>query len=223
MMRLGDRANTEGDFGIYIVRQHVWEQAGMGEYGQLSVHRLSGKAYWPQTATEGFPARASDKRQQRAGDATPAETAGTAMTFNLEQFRARLRAAGPPPSFDHLHDPDLLRRLTINDVVVDDDDSVEDAEPKRKRRPTLAARPATLPPTLPPRLISRDAAAAYVGVSPNTFDKMIADGLMPNPRQLTERRLAWDVRQLDAAIDRLPVDGVPTPTPTQQPITVGMT
>lgn len=36
---------------------------------------------------------------------------------------------------------------------------------------------------------------------------MIADGLMPNPRQLTERRIAWDVQQLDAAIDRLPVFG----------------
>ena len=61
---------------------------------------------------------------------------------------------------------------------------------------------------LPPRLIGRDAAAAYVGVSPNTFDKMIADGLMPNPRRLTERRLAWDMRQLDTAVDRLPIDGV---------------
>ena len=79
----------------------------------------------------------------------------------------------------------------------------------RKRKPTLSgvARQA-LPPTLAPRLIGRDAAAAYVGVSPNTFDKMIADGLMPNPRRLTERRLAWDMRQLDTAIDRLPIDGV---------------
>jgi predicted DNA-binding transcriptional regulator AlpA len=79
----------------------------------------------------------------------------------------------------------------------------------RKRKPTPAgvARQA-LPPTLAPRLIGRDAAAAYVGVSPNTFDKMIADGLMPNPRRLTERRLAWDMRQLDTAVDRLPIDGV---------------
>jgi len=79
----------------------------------------------------------------------------------------------------------------------------------RKRKLTLAgvARQAALPPTLAPRLIGRDDAAAYVGVSPNTFDKMIADELMPKPRQLTERRLAWDVRQLDAAIDRLPVNG----------------
>ena len=80
---------------------------------------------------------------------------------------------------------------------------------KRKRKPTLAgvARQAALPPMLPPRIIHRDAAAAYVGVSPNTFDKMIADGLMPNPRRLTERRLGWDMRQLDTAIDRLPIDG----------------
>jgi predicted DNA-binding transcriptional regulator AlpA len=79
----------------------------------------------------------------------------------------------------------------------------------RQRKPTLAGvtRQATLPPTLTPRLICRDDAAAYVSVSPNTFDKMIADGLMPRPRRLTERRLAWDLRQLDAAIDRLPIDG----------------
>ena len=79
----------------------------------------------------------------------------------------------------------------------------------RKRKATLAgvARQAALPPMLPPRLIHKDAAAAYVGVSPNTFDKMIADGLMPNPRRLTERRLGWDMRQLDTAIDRLPIDG----------------
>jgi hypothetical protein len=55
----------------------------------------------------------------------------------------------------------------------------------RKRKPTLASvAQAALPPTLAPRLICRDAAAAYVGVSPNTFDKMIADGLMPpNPHR----------------------------------------
>jgi predicted DNA-binding transcriptional regulator AlpA len=68
-------------------------------------------------------------------------------------------------------------------------------------------RQGTLPPTLAPRLICRDAAAAYVGVSPNTFDKMVASGLMPKPRRLTERRLAWDVRHLDAAVDRLPIEG----------------
>src|SRR6516225_6579917 len=64
-----------------------------------------------------------------------------------------------------------------------------------------------LPPTLAPRLVSRQAAAAYVCVSPNTFDEMIEDGRMPRPKMLGGKRRAWDIRELDAAIDRLPVQG----------------
>jgi predicted DNA-binding transcriptional regulator AlpA len=63
-----------------------------------------------------------------------------------------------------------------------------------------------LPPTLPPRLVNREAAAAYVCVSPNTFDAMVEDGRMPRPRLLGVKRRAWDVRALDAAVDQLPVD-----------------
>jgi predicted DNA-binding transcriptional regulator AlpA len=63
-----------------------------------------------------------------------------------------------------------------------------------------------LPPTLPPRLINREAAAAYVNVSPSKFDELVRDGRMPRPRCI-DRRKAWDTRQLDAAIDDLPFDG----------------
>jgi predicted DNA-binding transcriptional regulator AlpA len=63
-----------------------------------------------------------------------------------------------------------------------------------------------LPPTLPPRLINREAAAAYVSVSPTKFDELVRDGRMPRPRCI-DRRKAWDTRQLDAAIDDLPIDG----------------
>jgi predicted DNA-binding transcriptional regulator AlpA len=63
-----------------------------------------------------------------------------------------------------------------------------------------------LPPTLAPRLISRVAAAAYVNVSPTTFDEMVKDGRMPKPKRLGGRRKAWDVRALDAAVDNLPVE-----------------
>ena len=68
-------------------------------------------------------------------------------------------------------------------------------------------RQTALPATLPPRLVSREAAAAYVCVSPNTFDKMVDDGRMPRPRLLGGKRRAWDIRALDLAIDRLPIDG----------------
>ena len=62
-----------------------------------------------------------------------------------------------------------------------------------------------LPPTLAPRLISREAAAAYVSLSPTKFDEMVRDGRMPRPKRLGGRRKAWDVRALDAAVDSLPI------------------
>jgi predicted DNA-binding transcriptional regulator AlpA len=69
------------------------------------------------------------------------------------------------------------------------------------------ARQIALPPTLAPRLIGREAAAAYLSVSPTTFDEMVKDGRMPRPKKLGERRLAWDVRAIDLAVDLLPVQG----------------
>jgi predicted DNA-binding transcriptional regulator AlpA len=70
------------------------------------------------------------------------------------------------------------------------------------------SRQVALPPTLAPRLINRDAAAAYVNVSPNTFDEMVKAGKMPQPKLLTGRRKAWDVRALDIYIDNLPTVGI---------------
>ena len=69
------------------------------------------------------------------------------------------------------------------------------------------SRQVALPPTLAPRLINRDAAAAYVNVSANTFDQMVAAGTMPKPKRLAGRRQAWDVRALDLAVDNLPTVG----------------
>ena len=66
-----------------------------------------------------------------------------------------------------------------------------------------------LPPTLAPRLIGRESAAAYVNLSPTTFDEMVKAGKMPRAKQLTGRRLAWDVRALDVAVDHLPTVGGP--------------
>ena len=36
---------------------------------------------------------------------------------------------------------------------------------------------------------------------------MIEDGRMPRPKMLGGKRRAWDIRELDAAIDRLPAQG----------------
>lgn len=63
-----------------------------------------------------------------------------------------------------------------------------------------------LPPSLPPRGIRREQAAAYVGVSPRKFDELVQDGRMPPAKKIDGARV-WDVRQLDAAFDRLPDNG----------------
>ena len=55
------------------------------------------------------------------------------------------------------------------------------------------------------RCLSIAEAANYVGVSVNTFEKLCADGIMPPPRRLGERKVVWDVRSLDRYIDELPI------------------
>jgi predicted DNA-binding transcriptional regulator AlpA len=61
---------------------------------------------------------------------------------------------------------------------------------------------APLPSSLAPRGLSRAAAAAYVGISPNTFDRMVRDALMPKPIRVYGRVL-WDRMKLDEAFSAL--------------------
>jgi predicted DNA-binding transcriptional regulator AlpA len=63
-----------------------------------------------------------------------------------------------------------------------------------------ARRGSTLPPSLPPRGLSRVQAAEFIGVSPSTFDKMVAAGEMPAPKRI-RGRVVWDRKQVDCAFD----------------------
>lgn len=60
-----------------------------------------------------------------------------------------------------------------------------------------------LPPSLPPRGLCRAEAAAYLGISPNTFDRMVEDGRMPGPKRINSRKV-WDRLALDVAFVALP-------------------
>jgi predicted DNA-binding transcriptional regulator AlpA len=55
-----------------------------------------------------------------------------------------------------------------------------------------------------PRGLCRVDAAFYVGIGTTLFDRMVADGRMPQPRAV-EGRTLWDRRELDAAFDVLPI------------------
>jgi hypothetical protein len=53
-----------------------------------------------------------------------------------------------------------------------------------------------------PRGLNRVEAARYVGVSPGTFDKLVADGLMPKAKRVRSR-LIFDRQALDLAFSVL--------------------
>ncbi|RWD71682.1 hypothetical protein [Mesorhizobium sp.] len=68
----------------------------------------------------------------------------------------------------------------------------------------MARRPsAILPDSLPPVGISREQAAAYVGISATLFDQLVAEGKMPDARML-RGRLVWDVMEVAAAFRAIP-------------------
>jgi predicted DNA-binding transcriptional regulator AlpA len=60
-----------------------------------------------------------------------------------------------------------------------------------------------LPSSLPPRGLSREVAAAYIGVSPPTFDSLVREGKMPRPFEIGTRRI-WDRVEIDVAFAALP-------------------
>jgi hypothetical protein len=59
-----------------------------------------------------------------------------------------------------------------------------------------------LPLSLAPRGLSREQAAAYIGISPSLFDILVKDARMPAPKRVNARTV-WDRIKLDAAFEAL--------------------
>ncbi|MSP83752.1 MAG: hypothetical protein EXQ94_12755 [Alphaproteobacteria bacterium] len=55
---------------------------------------------------------------------------------------------------------------------------------------------------LHPRGLNRDQAAQYVGLSISTFNRLVAEGILPAPLHFGRRRV-WDRRLLDTVLDAL--------------------
>lgn len=55
-----------------------------------------------------------------------------------------------------------------------------------------------------PAYLDRESVAAYVSLSVDTMQRMVARGAFPGPRQLTEKRVGWLVREVDAWADTRP-------------------
>jgi hypothetical protein len=56
-----------------------------------------------------------------------------------------------------------------------------------------------------PRGLSRVEAARYLGISPTKFDELREDGRVGPARKIDSRKV-WDVRDLDAAFEALPLE-----------------
>lgn len=58
-----------------------------------------------------------------------------------------------------------------------------------------------------PRIsLNRTEVAASIGVSPNTVDQLVRDGLLPKPRRWHTRKL-WITSEIAAYMSDWPVDG----------------
>jgi predicted DNA-binding transcriptional regulator AlpA len=69
------------------------------------------------------------------------------------------------------------------------------------------SRPSSLPPSLPPRLVSAVQGAEFLNISTNKFYQLVGEGRLPRPVKI-DRRNAWDVLDLHAAVDRMKSDPV---------------
>ena len=54
-----------------------------------------------------------------------------------------------------------------------------------------------------PRGLDRRQASAYVNLSTTKFDQLVAEGRMPSPKQIDNRKV-WDRLALDLAFDSFP-------------------
>ena len=52
-----------------------------------------------------------------------------------------------------------------------------------------------------PRLITKIAAAEYMGMGTSLFSKLVSQNRLPQPIRISERRIVWDINDLDSHIE----------------------
>ena len=57
-----------------------------------------------------------------------------------------------------------------------------------------------------PRLITKTAAAEYMGMGTSLFTKLVSQNRLPQPIRISERRIVWDINDLDSHIEIMKVE-----------------
>jgi hypothetical protein len=74
----------------------------------------------------------------------------------------------------------------------------------------VSNRRASVLATLPRLGINREEAAAYVGIGATLFDRLVEEGMMPQPRLPSGSRMVWDIDEVATAFRQLPRRGEQT-------------
>jgi prophage regulatory protein len=70
--------------------------------------------------------------------------------------------------------------------------------------------------TLKPMYLDLPAVCSFVALSDATVQKLVRENAFPKPRQLSGRRVAWLVRELEAWAEACPVSSLAPPANTGQ-------
>lgn len=62
-----------------------------------------------------------------------------------------------------------------------------------------------------PLAVDLEHAAAMVSLSESTVQALVRDGSFPAPRRMSDRRVGWLVREIEAWLDTRPVSDLPPP------------
>jgi integrase len=57
--------------------------------------------------------------------------------------------------------------------------------------------------SIDPRGLNHESAASYIGIGTTLFDALVAEGMMPKPKLINNRKV-WDRQELDIAFNELP-------------------
>ncbi len=68
-----------------------------------------------------------------------------------------------------------------------------------------------------PRVVSKEIAAQLLSLSVKSFERLVAQGSMPKPRQLSPNRVGWLVSDIDSWAEKRPVSELLPPSNTGAP------
>lgn len=71
--------------------------------------------------------------------------------------------------------------------------------------------------TIAPRIVAKELAAQLLSLSVKTFERLVQQGELPKPRQISAGRVGWLVSELDVWAEKRPVSELLPPPNTGAP------